>query len=283
MYNERILLFAVLVHVGHIERVRRRKIQLYGDKGVFLAVNVLYLNVEFRSVKRRFVVGFDVVYADIVQNFLHKRFGLVPRLVVVDIFCLVALSPFTETESNVVLHAETFEEIVGKIQTAFEFFFHLLRRADYMSVGKGELTYPYKPVHFPARFVAEFRRRFAVTAGKIPVTFKPVLIYLILERTGHRAKRYRFRRIFVADYKHLVAVVIPVPRNTVKIVFRHIRRFGYHKPALFFFVFHETRKYLQYLRAFRHKKRKSLTDNFFGHEYSQISSEFVVIALFGFF
>ena len=105
MNHERILFVAVLVDISHIERVRRREVQLYGDKRVFFAVNVFNLNVEFRSVERRFVVRFDVIEPDIVENFFHKRFRFVPRLVVVDIFDFI-LAAFAETESNVFSHSE---------------------------------------------------------------------------------------------------------------------------------------------------------------------------------
>ena len=110
-----------------------------------------------------------------------------------------------------------------------------------MPVGQSKLSYTDKSVHFPARLVAEFGSRFAVTARKFAVTFKPVLVNLILEGASHRAERHRFGRIFIADYEHFIAVVIPVPRNAVKVVLRHVGGFGYHKPALFFFVFDKTR------------------------------------------
>ena len=68
-------------------------------------VNILYLNVKFRSVERRFVVCFYVIYAYRVKNLFHKRFGFVPRFIVIDIFALISLTPLTKTESNVFSHS----------------------------------------------------------------------------------------------------------------------------------------------------------------------------------
>ena len=133
-----VTLYAVYVHILHIEAFTRGKVDLNGYQRILFAVNVFCLNIELRSVESGLVVGFDIVELQVVEYNFHHCFRVVPRRVVIDIFLRLRLPAFGETEGYVVPHTKCFEYIIRKVKTAFKFVFHLLFRTDYMTVGKSK-------------------------------------------------------------------------------------------------------------------------------------------------
>ena len=98
------LLFAVLVDIAHAEPLAGGKVQLQGDDGILFAVDVLGLHVQLRPVKRRLILRFVVIDADVVENLLHAALGVFPCGVVVDVLCLI-LAALGEAVRDVVLHS----------------------------------------------------------------------------------------------------------------------------------------------------------------------------------
>ncbi len=157
-------LYAVHIHILHIKTFARRKIDLNGDERVFLAVHVGCLQIEFGAVKSRFVVRFHVIQPQIVQNLFHHRFGVVPCLVVIDVFVRFGLAAFGKTERNVFAHTQAIQQIIAQIQATLEFVRHLLFGANDVPVGKRELPHANQSVHFTRCLVSEFGSGFAVSA-----------------------------------------------------------------------------------------------------------------------
>ena len=81
-------------------------------------------------------------------------------------------------------------------QASFEFLHHLIRPDNKMPLGDGKLTHPRKPVHFTGIFIPEQGGSLPVPKRQISVGMLSCLVYIILERTGHRTERKHFLILF---------------------------------------------------------------------------------------
>ena len=96
------LLLAVGIGVLHAEPGSQQHIDLDGHQSVFLAKDVLILNVQLGSVESSLVNAHGVLHTQIVQNLLHGRLCGLPLLGSALIFVLgVGGVPLTEPEGAV--------------------------------------------------------------------------------------------------------------------------------------------------------------------------------------
>ena len=148
-------LFSLFVDITHVKALRKEHIDLYGNQGIFLSVDVFNLNVEFRSVESRLAYSFGIIKPDMVQNPLHLAFRISPCFGVVNVFFLVDRIPLGKTVGNVAIQSQRFQHEHCKVKTAAEFLFELRGHTDNMTFAERKLAYPDKAVHFAAGFVSE--------------------------------------------------------------------------------------------------------------------------------
>ena len=278
--DERTRLFAVLVDVHHVESLREREVQLHGEERVLLAVHVGALHVEFRPVERRFAPRLGVLYAEVVEDGLHRAFAALPVRRVADVFVRIGRIPPRETVGHVAFEVECPEHELDEVHRSRELVLQLVGRAHDVSVRERELAYARKPVHFAARLFAELYGGLRVPYGQVAVGFQPVFVYRELEGTRHRAQAQDLVvHVLLADVEHLVLVVIPVSRGDEQIVLGHDGRLGEQVSAPLFLVLDETLHDLYDARALGHDERKPLSDVLVRHEDAQLSAQLVVVAL----
>ena len=80
MNDVRKLLLTVLVNIIHTKSFSQKHIYLDSNKRVFLAVNVLVLNVELWTIERSLVDTDIVINAKVVKNSLHCSLCVLPLL-----------------------------------------------------------------------------------------------------------------------------------------------------------------------------------------------------------
>lgn len=113
--------------------------------------------------------------------------------------------------SHIILKSQCGQTFLGKSQTAFEFFHHLIRTDDQVAFRNGELADTCQAVHFPGILISEQCRGFAVAKRQVAVGALSGFIYIILEGAGHGTQsKHFFVRLLISQNKHAVLVVVPV-------------------------------------------------------------------------
>ena len=80
MNNIGIFLHAVAVDIFHTEFLCEHLVYLNGDERIFLAVNVLYLNIELRPVERRLAYTCLIGDFQVVEYLFHNSLRFIPLL-----------------------------------------------------------------------------------------------------------------------------------------------------------------------------------------------------------
>ena len=112
-------MFAVLVDIVHTEALGQQHIDLDGDKGIFLAVDVLVLDIQLRAVERGLVDADGVVHVQILQDALHRGLGMIPLLRRALIFVVgVGGIPLGEAERTLIQQAHGAQAVFGQIKAA---------------------------------------------------------------------------------------------------------------------------------------------------------------------
>ena len=73
-------LLPVLVDVGHIELLGQQLVDLDGDEGIFLAKDILVLDIQLGAVEGGFIDADGVLDAKVIEDFSHDALGLIPLL-----------------------------------------------------------------------------------------------------------------------------------------------------------------------------------------------------------
>ena len=139
-------------------------------------------------------------------------------------------------------------------------------------------------MHLAAVLVAEERGRLVVAQRQVAIGTGAVEVRLILEGTGHGTQRVAFLAfLFLAQHEHTVLVVVPVTADFVEVALCHEGGLGELPAAALFLVLDKALQKLNHSCALGEHDGQSLTDIVHRHEEFQLASEFVVVALFGFF
>ena len=148
-----------------------------------------------------------------------------------------------------------------------------------MRLRDRKLTYTGKSVHFTGIFTTEQCRGLTHTIWKITIGMLFILVYIILERAGHRAQRKYFFIVFlITQYEHAVLIMIPVSGDLVEIRFCHERCTGTHiTPVIILEIFDPSLQFHDHLGSLRCKERKPLSDHINGGKQSHLTAEFVVV------
>ena len=89
MNNIGVFLHSVAVNILHTELLGEHLVYLNSDKRVFLAVNVLYLNIELGPVESRLANADFIGNFKVVKYLLHNSLRLIPLLGCAYIFIAV--------------------------------------------------------------------------------------------------------------------------------------------------------------------------------------------------
>ncbi len=73
-------LLPVLVDVGHIELLGQQLVDLDGDEGIFLAKDILVLDIQLGAVEGGFIDADGVLDAKVIEDSFHDALGLIPLL-----------------------------------------------------------------------------------------------------------------------------------------------------------------------------------------------------------
>ena len=284
MDDVRQLLLAVFVDVVHAEALGEQHVDLDGDEGVFLAVDVLILDVELRAVECSLVDADGVVDVEVLEDALHHALGVIPLLLRALVLVVrVRGIPLGEAERALVKKADGAEAVLGKVEAALELLFELVGTQDEVAFGDRELTHADEAVHLAGILVAEQRRGLAQAHRQVAVGALAVQVDLILERAGHRAQGEALLRLVirVAEDEHAVEIVIPVAGDLVKVALGHQRGLGEKIAALLLGILDPALEHLHDARALGQQHRKTLTDAVDGGEIFELAAELVVVALDG--
>ena len=307
MNDVRTLLFPVLVDVVHIVAIRQEHIQLDRDHRIFLAVNVLGLNVKLGTVEGRFAGRFRIVQSDLIEDLAHSTFDLVPLLGRAQILVGILGIPLGEPIGHILLQSQRRQTVLGQPHAVLEFLIDLLGRADQMALGDRELPHTRQTVHLAGILVSEKRRRLAHPIGKIPVALLRSLVDIVLERTGHGTQRIDIRigimldhgnilhavnfslrvsRIvqillaLVAEGEHAVLVMVPVIGDFIERGLGHQRcPRTYIPPFIVFQILDPALQFLNDLCSFRQEQRQALADDIDGRKEPHLPAQPVVVAL----
>ena len=74
----RALFLTILVDIVHVITLGQEHIELDRDHCIFLTVYVLCLNVELRSVERRFTGFLSIFKTDLIKNVSHQILNALP-------------------------------------------------------------------------------------------------------------------------------------------------------------------------------------------------------------
>ena len=307
MDDVRTRLLSVAVDVVHVVALRQEHIQLDGDHGVFLAVDIFRLDVQLRTVEGSFAFFLGIFETDFIQDIAHQILHAVPGFGVAQVVVGVIRIPLGESVCHIFFEAQSGQAVSRQVYAALEFVADLFRRADQMSLGNGELAHACESVHFACLLVSEQGRGLAHSVWQVAVTLLASLIYIVLERAGHRTQRvyirvcvvldqvqilhaadligsvlrsHDFVHAVIAQQEHAVSVVVPVVGNFVESRFRHQRRASAHvTPFIFLQVLDPALHLLDDFRSLRHEERQTLTDDIHSREQFHLAAQFVVIAV----
>ena len=82
------LLLSVCIGVIHTEPLSQQHINLNGNKSVFLAVNILILNIQLRTIESSFVNADGVIQTEMVEDVAHNTLCFFPLFL-----CIPSLGP----------------------------------------------------------------------------------------------------------------------------------------------------------------------------------------------
>jgi len=218
--DDRVTAAAVPVGVEHLEPLSQLEVDLDRDQGVFLAEYIADLDIQFRTVERRFAESVRVVQPHVVEDVFHGLLDRIPLLLGTDIFFAVLGIPGGEAIADILIQPDRPEHERRQVQAAPELALQLVRRADDMPFGNRELAQPDQAVHLTGGLVAEKRRGLGIADRQIPVAAGPGQVSLELEGAGHRAQSQHLFGIGlfrVSHDEHAVPVVVPMAGDLVKV------------------------------------------------------------------
>ena len=279
------LFLTVGIHIFHAELLGQKHIDLDGDEGVLLAVDVFDLDIEFRAVESRLINANAVGQADVVKDFLHGGLGDLPLLggafvLVAGVFGI----PLGEAVGDVLRQAQAFQHVLGQLQAVAELILQLLGAENQVALRDGELPHADETVHLAGIFVAEQGRGFSQAHGQVPIGAGPVQKDLVLEGTGHGAEGKALLGFVVGvpHDEHAVQVVIPVAGDFIKLPLGHVGGFGAEiAPLVVLRVLHPALQELDDLGALGEQDGQALADDVHGGEIFQLAADDVVIPFFG--
>ena len=179
----------VRINVCHTEFLSEKHIYLDGDKRIFLAENVLYLNIKLGSVECRFVDTYSIVLSSevLIEKLFHDSLRFIPLLCGTLILICTLRIPLRESERAIVLEAENVKAVECEIETSLKLFCKLFGTKNKVSFRDGKLTHTDKTVHLSAILISEECGGLTESHGKISVGSFLIEEHLILERARHRS------------------------------------------------------------------------------------------------
>ena len=120
-------LLTLLINVVHTELFCTCAVKLDGYHRIFLAVYVLCLNINLRSVECGLSVSLCERNMILIHNVTQILLGAVPVLVIAKIFLLVIRIPLRQTVSNISVDTKSLHYIVTQLGTSCQFFLSLIR------------------------------------------------------------------------------------------------------------------------------------------------------------
>ena len=235
------LLLAVHVHVLHAELLGQEHVDLDGDEGILLAVDVAVLDVQLGAVEGGLVDADGVVHVQVVQDLTHHALGLIPLFGGAFVLVVgVGGVPLGEAEGTLVQQADGIQAVFCQVQAALELLLQLLRAQDQVALGDGELADPDQAVHLAGVLVAEEGRGLAQTHGQVTVGPAAVQEDLVLEGAGHGTQGEALLGLVVgiAQNEHAVQIVVPVAGDLIQLPLGHEGGLGEQIAALLLGVLH---------------------------------------------
>ena len=186
MNADRNFLGVVLVLVNQIESAWLREIDLVRGDGKFTPDHAPGLDVDLRSIKRRFVWNLDIIDPGIFQHVACHLFGLFPKLRLIDKL-LTELGGIVRREAHqVFLNSEELEIIEIHLVHRVELGLELFRRHVKMRVVHLERTHPHQSEQFAAPLVAITGPVLCEPQRQIAITARHSRKQLVMMRAVHR-------------------------------------------------------------------------------------------------
>jgi len=277
-------LLPVLVDVGHIELLGQQLVDLDGDEGIFLAKDILVLDIQLGAVEGGFIDADGVLDAKVIEDFSHDALGLIPLLRSTDVLFGIVGIPLGEAEGAVLQQTDGFEAVLSQLQAVAEFLLQLIGAQDDMALRNGELAHTDKTVHLAGILIAEQGGGLTQAHGEIAVAAGAVEEYLVLERAGHGAQGKAFLGLIVgiAQHKHAVQVMIPVAGDLIELALGHQGGLGEEVAALLLGILYPALHQLDHPGALGQQDRQALADDINGGEVFQLTAQLIVVAAAGF-
>ena len=208
-------LVAVLIDVIQIKALGVEHIHLDSDHRIFLAVNILGLNIQLGTIECCLTLLLVVVDTEMIQHAAHQILYLIPLFCRSEIILCMIRIPQGQAVAHILLNAQRCQAVTHQIDTSAELLLRLIGTEDQMSLGDRELAHTGQTVHLTCLLVSEERRCLTVAAGHIAVAVLALLENKILERAGHRPEgvgvfTLRIVLLLIAEQEHAVLIVAPM-------------------------------------------------------------------------
>ena len=284
MDDVRTLFVAILIDIVHIKLLCKKCIPLDRDHGVFFSVYVLCVDINLRSVESSLAHILCEWNVQLLKHLADMAFCLFPYLRLTDVFLFVCRIPFGKMIGYIFLNTKYLQTVLGKCDTVFELFYHLVRSYDQMSLGNSKLTNSCQAMHLSGILITEQCGGLAETDRQITVAVLLCFVYIVLERTCHRTKCINlFVLLLITKYEHTIFVMIPVSGDLVKIALCHKRSFCSYVSTLCLLILDPALKLLHHDHTVWHDKRKSLSDHIYSCEDLHLTAKLVMITSLCFF
>ena len=126
-----------------------------GDEGIFLAKDILVLDIQLGAVEGGFIDADGVLDAKVIEDFSHDALGLIPLLRSTDVLFGIVGIPLGEAEGAVLQQTDGFEAVLSQLQAVAEFLLQLIGAQDDMALRNGELAHTDETVHLAGILIAE--------------------------------------------------------------------------------------------------------------------------------
>ena len=106
MNDIRTLLFTILIYIVHIKVLSDRTVKLDRDHGIFLAIYILCLDIDLRTVECSFTISLYKGHLLLFQQLTQYLLCGLPVMLISQIFLLIGRIPFGKAEGYILFKAK---------------------------------------------------------------------------------------------------------------------------------------------------------------------------------
>ena len=184
--NNGSLLLVFLVDISKIKSLRLRKIHLIGCQSKFTSNGTPNLNINFGSVKSRFIFYFYIAHAHALQHTTYHIFCLLPQFWHVDVLLTQLLRIVLRESHHILINTKLLEIFQIQGIHPFKFFLKLCFGAINVCVVHLQTAHPHQTKQLTALLVAITSAVFSKTQWQFLISMRQGLKDLVVVRTVHR-------------------------------------------------------------------------------------------------